>query len=88
MIDYLESKFGFDRSRLCMVGDRLDTDILFGKDNGLQSLLVLSGVTSEEKLLSPDNSIAPDFYTNTINDLFAPEGSLSEPTAASISAES
>jgi ribonucleotide monophosphatase NagD (HAD superfamily) len=34
------------------VGDRLDTDVLFGSNNGLMSLLVLSGVTSETKLLS------------------------------------
>jgi ribonucleotide monophosphatase NagD (HAD superfamily) len=70
MIDYLEKKYGMDRSRICMVGDRLDTDVLFGTDNGLRSLLVLSGVTSEEKLLSPENSITPDFYADTINDFF------------------
>jgi len=72
MIDYMEQKFGFDRSRICMVGDRLDTDVLFGTDNGLQSLLVLSGVTTEEKLLSEENTIIPDFYADTINDFFAP----------------
>jgi 4-nitrophenyl phosphatase/phosphoglycolate phosphatase len=71
MIDYLENKYGMDRSRICMVGDRLDTDVLFGTDNGLKSLLVLSGVTSEEKLLSPENSITPDFYADTINAFFA-----------------
>lgn len=71
MIDYMEKKFGFDRSRICMVGDRLDTDVLFGTDNGLQSLLVLSGVTTEEKLLSAENTITPDFYADTINDFFA-----------------
>ena len=70
MIDYLEKKYGMDRSRICMVGDRLDTDVLFGTDNGLRSLLVLSGVTSEEKLLSPENAITPDFYADTINDFF------------------
>lgn len=70
MIDYLESKYGMDRSRICMVGDRLDTDVLFGTNNGLKSLLVLSGVTSEEKLLSPENTIAPDYYADTINDFF------------------
>jgi 4-nitrophenyl phosphatase/phosphoglycolate phosphatase len=70
MIEYLEKKYGMDRSRICMVGDRLDTDVLFGTDNGLKSVLVLSGVTSEDKLLSPDNSITPDFYADTINDFF------------------
>lgn len=72
MIDYLCDKLGLERSRICMVGDRLDTDVLFGTDNGLQSLLVLSGVTSESKLLSPENSITPDFYSDTINDFFVP----------------
>ncbi|KAH8079225.1 phosphoglycolate phosphatase [Aureococcus anophagefferens] len=47
MIDYMEEKFGLDRARICMVGDRLDTDILFGNDNGLKSCLTLSGVTTE-----------------------------------------
>ena len=70
MIDYLEFKYGFDKSRVMMVGDRLDTDVLFGKDNGLQSCLVLSGVTSEEKLLSDANTIAPDVYCDDITKFF------------------
>jgi len=77
MIDYLVDKLGLaDKNRICMVGDRLDTDVLFGTDNGLQSLLVLSGVTTEEKLLSPENTITPDYYADSINDFFlkVPEG--------------
>jgi phosphoglycolate phosphatase len=74
MIEYLESKFGIDRKRMCMVGDRLDTDILFGTDNGLKSVLVLSGVTSEEKLLSPENSITPDYYADSVNAFFVETG--------------
>ena len=70
MIEYLEQKYNMDRSRICMVGDRLDTDVLFGTDNGLKSVLVLSGVTSEQKLLSPANTITPDYYADTINDFF------------------
>jgi 4-nitrophenyl phosphatase/phosphoglycolate phosphatase len=70
MIDYLADKLKLDKSRICMVGDRLDTDIVFGADNGLKTVLVLSGVTSEEKLLSQENTITPDYYTDTINDFF------------------
>lgn len=73
MIDYLCDQLGLERGRICMVGDRLDTDILFGTDNGLKSLLVLSGVTTEEKLLSEENEITPDFYADTINDFFVKE---------------
>jgi len=66
MIDYMVEKYGIERSRICMVGDRLDTDILFGKNNGLLSCLTLSGVTTEEKLLSPTNEIKPDYYVDSI----------------------
>lgn len=81
MIDYLCNKLGLDKSRICMVGDRLDTDILFGTDNGLQSLLVLSGVTTEEKLLSQENTITPDYYADSIVDFFVDENAKVETTA-------
>eukprot|EP00611_Tribonema_gayanum_P027658 TRINITY_DN6908_c0_g1_i1.p1 TRINITY_DN6908_c0_g1~~TRINITY_DN6908_c0_g1_i1.p1 ORF type:complete len:359 (-),score=122.68 TRINITY_DN6908_c0_g1_i1:477-1553(-) len=72
MIDYMVDKFGVQRNRICMVGDRLDTDVLFGSNNGLMSCLVLSGVTSEAKLLSEENKINPDVYCDSINDFFKP----------------
>lgn len=53
-----------------MVGDRLDTDVLFGTDNGLETCLTLSGVTTESKLLSPDNKIRPSFFVDSIADFF------------------
>ena len=68
LIDFICEAGSFDRSRMCMVGDRLDTDILFGKNNGLQTVLVLSGVTSKEKLFSVENTILPDNYCNSIAD--------------------
>eukprot|EP01041_Mallomonas_annulata_P001201 gene1201-2336_t len=70
MVDYIVEKYNINRSRICMVGDRLDTDVLFGTDNGLQTCLTLSGVTSEEELLSPSNAIRPEYYVDTINDFF------------------
>ncbi|CDF36156.1 probable 4-nitrophenyl phosphatase [Chondrus crispus] len=68
MIDYIVSKYDIERSEICMVGDRLDTDILFGKDNGLSSVLALSGVTTEARLKDPTNDIQPDSYVDSIAD--------------------
>lgn len=68
MIDYIVDKYKCDRERICMVGDRLDTDILFGQNNGLLSCLTLSGVTTEAKLLSEENEIKPDYYVDSIAD--------------------
>lgn len=71
LIDAICAKLGLeDRRRMCMVGDRLDTDVLFGRDNGLKTVLVLSGVTKEEELMSEENDILPDFYADSINDFF------------------
>jgi ribonucleotide monophosphatase NagD (HAD superfamily) len=36
-----------------MVGDNLQTDISFAKANQIDSLLVLSGCTSQEKMSNP-----------------------------------
>ena len=51
--------------KLCRT-PRLDTDILFGQNNGLLSCLTLSGVTTEAKLLSEENKVKPDFYVGSI----------------------
>eukprot|EP01018_Ginkgo_biloba_P032696 Gb_28313 [translate_table: standard] len=69
MMDYLSKKFQISKSQICMVGDRLDTDILFGQNGGCKTLLVLSGVTTLPMLQNPDNSIQPDFYTAKVSDL-------------------
>lgn len=77
MMDYVATKFGILKSQICMVGDRLDTDILFGQNGGCKTLLVLSGVTSLGMLQSPNNSIQPDFYANRISDLLLKEAAAS-----------
>ena len=43
MLENIATQFGLKRDQICMVGDRLDTDILFGKNGGLTTALVLSG---------------------------------------------
>lgn len=44
MLANIAEAFGMERHQICMVGDRLDTDILFGQDGGLSTMLVLSGL--------------------------------------------
>ncbi|KAF5742827.1 phosphoglycolate phosphatase 2-like [Tripterygium wilfordii] len=69
MMDFLLQKLSISSSRMCMVGDRLDTDILFGQNAGCKTLLVLSGVTSESNLLDTSNTIQPDYYSNQVSDI-------------------
>jgi len=62
------------RDRMVMVGDRLDTDIAFGANNGLQTLLTLSGVTSREQLQAAASgatasSLCPDYVCESIASL-------------------
>ena len=76
MLADIATRFGLKRSQICMVGDRLDTDILFGAHGGLTTMLVLSGVTTEEALLAPENSIHPNLYTGQLSDLLAAKDSL------------
>ncbi|KAJ9180779.1 hypothetical protein P3X46_008987 [Hevea brasiliensis] len=68
MMDFLLQKFQVSTSKMCMVGDRLDTDILFGKNAGCKTLLVLSGVTNQSTLEDPSGTIQPDYYTSKISD--------------------
>ncbi|KAK2636839.1 hypothetical protein Ddye_031631 [Dipteronia dyeriana] len=69
MMEFLLKKFQIDTSKMCMVGDRLDTDILFGHNAGCKTLLVLSGVTTQSTLQDPSNNIQPDYYTGKISDI-------------------
>lgn len=63
MLDAIVADKGLDRSRTIMVGDRLNTDIKFGNDGGLGTLLVLTGIETEQNVLS---SGAPKFYADSL----------------------
>lgn len=71
MLDNIANTLGLARNQICMVGDRLDTDIMFGKNGGLTTCLVLSGVTTEDTLLSPDNKVHPDYYMTELPELLS-----------------
>lgn len=71
MLKDIAAKFGLEPAQICMVGDRLDTDIQFGLQGGLSTALVLSGVTTEAELLSEGNTTRPEYYMDQLPDLLA-----------------
>lgn len=51
-----------------MVGDRLETDILFGIQGNLHTLLVLTGVATESHLA--ESKIIPEFLADSLEEIF------------------
>ncbi|PCH37456.1 p-nitrophenyl phosphatase [Wolfiporia cocos MD-104 SS10] len=72
MLDCIRAKYRFDPERTIMVGDRLNTDIEFGKRGSLATLLVLTGITHESEVVGPNASATvPDYFTDSLGDLRA-----------------
>ncbi|XP_050792034.1 SH3 domain-binding protein 1 [Gopherus flavomarginatus] len=78
MFDCIVERFGVDPSSTLMVGDRLETDILFGKNCGLATVLTLTGVSRLEEAQaymaseSPAaKDLVPNYYVDSIADLIA-----------------
>ncbi|KAF8624741.1 hypothetical protein AX17_007072 [Amanita inopinata Kibby_2008] len=70
MLDCIRAKVNYDPKRTLMVGDRLNTDILFGQNGGLSTLLVLTGITSESEVSGSNaSSIIPDYVLGSLGDL-------------------
>ncbi|KAH9817874.1 HAD-like domain-containing protein [Melampsora americana] len=68
MLDCILDKHQLDRSKTCMVGDRLDTDILFGINGQLSTLLVLTGVVKKAEVEKSDAKIIPEFVIESLGD--------------------
>ncbi|RDB17376.1 4-nitrophenylphosphatase [Hypsizygus marmoreus] len=72
MLDCINAKVHYNPERTIMVGDRLNTDILFGQNGGLATLLVLTGIAVESDITGPNASpIVPNFITSSIADFRA-----------------
>jgi 4-nitrophenyl phosphatase len=63
MLDAIVRDKGLDRTRCIMIGDRLNTDMKFGKDGGLNTLLVLTGIETEERAM---DSGLPDYIADSL----------------------
>lgn len=75
--DYICRRWKIDESRTMMVGDRTNTDVKFGRDHGLKTLLVLSGCHQLEdvnaNIEDERDDMVPDFYAECLGAI-APKG--------------
>lgn len=60
-------RLGLPPEECIVVGDRMETDILFARNAGIDSALVLTGATSPEDL--PQYDYAPDYIIEGISEL-------------------
>ena len=76
MLKNIAARFGLQPAQMCMVGDRLDTDVQFGKKGGLLTALVLSGVTSSAEVQQAQEDSQPDFTFEQLPDLLSVQSEL------------
>lgn len=67
MAEFVFDHCNADPKDCAFVGDRLYTDIKFGINNGMTSVLVLTGETTPEMLFKSD--IKPDYVLESVNEL-------------------
>lgn len=65
--EYLIERTGVPREKIAMIGDRLYTDVATGVNNGMISVLVLSGETKREQLSG--STIQPDLVASGVDEL-------------------
>jgi len=66
LVRLVTKRNGLVPARTCMVGDRLDTDVAFGKLGGFQTLLVLSGATTRGECDASTPAVAPNSVAPSI----------------------
>lgn len=71
MFELAREAHGLDPARCLMVGDRHNTDIMLGRSNGLDTLLVMTGVTPRDQVpaLAGDPATAPHFVASSVAEL-------------------
>jgi 4-nitrophenyl phosphatase len=66
LLELAMERMGVTREGTAIIGDRLETDILAGKNAGLATVLVLSGITQPEEL--EDSPYQPDLVFESVRE--------------------
>lgn len=69
MLKILQKESGIGAKETVVVGDRYDTDMLFGKSAGTKTVMVLTGVTSKKETLKYKGRARPDMILKSVCDL-------------------
>jgi len=70
MIQAVLEVLGLNPEDCILIGDRLETDIKMGKESGIATGIVLTGVTDEKTLKEfKHSSLQPDFVFQSIADV-------------------
>lgn len=67
MADFVFDYCGATAKECAFVGDRLYTDIKFGLNNGMASVLVMTGETTKKML--DESDVRPDYVLSSVNEL-------------------
>lgn len=67
IVDYLVKRTGVPKDEIAMAGDRLYTDIAAGVNNGLKSILVLSGEASYAD--AQESEVVPHLIFESVRDI-------------------
>lgn len=76
MLQNIAERYGLQPTQMCMIGDRLDTDVQFGKRGGLKTALVLTGVTTRGQVEEAQDDAQPDLCFQRLPDLLTVKDQL------------
>ncbi|MCV7225113.1 HAD-IIA family hydrolase [Mycolicibacterium komossense] len=69
LLEIISAESGLNPATSVMVGDRLSTDVVFARNTGMSSALVLTGETNRAMLSAAPSGQRPDFVLDRIDHL-------------------
>ncbi|BGO93953.1 hypothetical protein NBRC10512_007000 [Rhodotorula toruloides] len=71
MLESIVEMHHLDKSKMIMVGDRLNTDIAFGNQGGIATLMVLTGIDKREDFEKEGAVARPTYVVDALGDMAA-----------------